>query len=165
MDQDRFDRWTRRLSSRRDVVATILGAGAALPFAAAGAATSQPNGKGTRRNKKHNAKSGHGKGGNAFGCTKHDNACAGVEAPCPNFSGGFCILIGKKSVCASAGVCHDCKSDADCRTFANDQTARCVKKCADCQAQGAPSACIVPATGTPSSTRSATRSRGFRLGG
>lgn len=152
MDDDRFDRWARRLGSRRYVVATIVGASVAFPIAAANAATSSPNRKGAKPARKRHGKHGHGSGGQAFGCTKQDSLCSGLGSPvqCPNFLAGFCVIFRKKPMCASLeSGCDDCTSDADCQKILVNPKARCIENCSACRQAGSTGFCVVPVTATP----------------
>jgi hypothetical protein len=92
--------------------------------------------------------------GEAFGCTtrKATDFCkTSVSNPCPDRPSGFCVVARKKRkqqpLCVAGGECFaiNCLSDADCATLTGIPTARCIKKCAACNAQpGVTTFCVAP---------------------
>jgi hypothetical protein len=128
MDPSRFDRWTRRLQSRRRFGLTLAGFGASLELRrSATAAAATPA---TQR-----------KGNGSFGCSKQDNSCriaSGGDVLCPHAptgSGAFCVTTKKGTpLCAGSGLCAPCTHKADC--FADfGPTAQCIKQCPICTQQ------------------------------
>lgn len=132
MDPQRFDRWTRQLHSRRTAVSALGGLGVGLGFGARRPTVAAPT------------PANHGKG-QAFGCTKADNACKiDSETPCPDAPAGVCAVNHTgKPTCVSAAPCHACKRNRDC-VATYGPTAQCIKCWACTQFAEVRTACIVP---------------------